>query len=179
MDRGQAHTLEAFTAAILLVAGLIFATQATAVTPLSASTLNQHIQNQHEAMADDLLASATESNELEDAIIAWNDAEDRPYGSGEELHDTFTASIENTLGERNVAYNLELRWWVDPGAAERSSAEEIVTMGTPSDNAVVATRLVPVYTASVESPNEFYIGNASDYETVYNVVEVRLVVWKM
>ncbi len=178
MDRGQAHTLEAFTAAILLVAGLIFASQATAVTPLSASTSNQHIQNQHEAMANDLLASAAESGDLEDAIIAWDNETDRPYSSGTQLNDTFTDSIENTLGNRSVAYNLQIRWWEDSTATDYSS-EEIVTMGTPSDNAVVATRIVPVYAENVENPDEFYIDNASDYKTVYNVVEVRLVVWKM
>ncbi|MFQ3285215.1 MAG: hypothetical protein ACI944_001946, partial [Natronomonas sp.] len=36
--RGQAHTVEAFAAAVLVVSGLVFATQAAAVTPLSAST---------------------------------------------------------------------------------------------------------------------------------------------
>jgi len=59
-DRAQAHTLEAFAAAILLVAALTFALQATAVTPLSASTSNQHIENQQRAVATDLLATSAE-----------------------------------------------------------------------------------------------------------------------
>jgi len=72
-DRAQAHTLEAFAAAILLVAALTFALQATAVTPLlSASTSNQHIENQQRAVATDLLATSAENGDLEAAILHWN-----------------------------------------------------------------------------------------------------------
>lgn len=69
MMRGQAHTLEAFAAALLLISGLIFALQATAVTPLSASTSNQHIQNQQQLIASDILTTSAENETLQDALL--------------------------------------------------------------------------------------------------------------
>ena len=71
-DRGQAHTVEAFIAALLLVSGLLFAMQATAVTPLSASTSNQHIENQQRALAGDLLSTAAADGSLTEAVLYWN-----------------------------------------------------------------------------------------------------------
>src|SRR6056297_4050789 len=71
-DRAQAHTVEAFIAALLLVSGLLFAMQATAVTPLSASTSNQHIENQQRALTGDLLSTAAEDGTLQEAVLYWN-----------------------------------------------------------------------------------------------------------
>ena len=68
-DRGQAHTLEAFAAAILIVVGLTFALQATAVTPLSASTSNQHLENQQRAVATDLLETSAANGDLRERPV--------------------------------------------------------------------------------------------------------------
>jgi hypothetical protein len=46
--------------------------QATAVTPLSASTSNQHIENQQRALAGDLLSTAAADGSLTEAVLYWN-----------------------------------------------------------------------------------------------------------
>ena len=73
-ERGQAYTLEAIIAAVLLISSLVFALQVTAVTPLSASTSNQHIENQQRASAAGVLTAAQEAGALKDAVLYWNDS---------------------------------------------------------------------------------------------------------
>ena len=68
-DRGQAYTLEAIIASVLLISSLVFALQVTVVTPLSASTSNQHIENQQRASAAGVLTAAQETGALKDAVL--------------------------------------------------------------------------------------------------------------
>lgn len=199
MDRAQAHTVEAFVAALLIVSAIGFALQATAVTPLSASTSNQHIENQQRATASDLMATAEEEGHLSEAVLYWN-------ASGGEFHDTgeqpfytmrlptelaFGDALADTFTSGRIAYNLHVRYH-EPGGGTAERA--VVSMGSPSDNAVAATRTVPLYNsttltapghesrtlAEVESSADesFYAPNVGDGQ-LYNLVEVRLVVWRM
>lgn len=169
MDRAQAHTLEAFMAAILLVAGLIFASQATAVTPLSASTSNQHIENQQRTMADDLLRTATENDTLTEVIVERNISEEG-----------FDDDLEQVFGDRQIAYNIELYWWEEDGDDRGST--QLEEMGSPSDNAVTTSQMVTIYDGDVEyngeEEDEIYIPKVGP-DPVYNVVEVRITTWKM
>ncbi len=66
--RAQAHTLEAIVSGMLLLASLVFALQMTAVTPLSASTSSQHIENQQQAIGHGVLASAVAEGALKPAV---------------------------------------------------------------------------------------------------------------
>ncbi|MDZ5812058.1 hypothetical protein U4E84_11965 [Halorubrum sp. AD140] len=195
-DRAQAHTLEAFAAAILLVAGLTFALQATAVTPLSASTSNQHIENQQRAVATDLLATSAENGDLRDALLYWNPENETFAGSHPEF-DTYTRggppnsfgeALNRTFLDRRVAFNVEVRH----GDRNRT---DVVDMGSPSDNAVTASRAVslsddanltaPGYEettlaglADGSDPGAFYAASDAD-GAVYDHVEVRITVWRM
>ncbi|MUW14306.1 hypothetical protein GJ633_06265 [Halorubrum sp. CBA1125] len=204
-DRAQAHTLEAFAAAILLVAGVTFALQATAVTPLSASTSNQHIENQQRAVANDLLATAAENGDLAEAVLYWDpgdgDAGHAFAGSPEESEHyaqagpptAFGTALNRTFLDRRVAFNVDVRYRTTNG----TDSQRLVYMGTPSDNAVSATRTVPVaddttLTApghegatleSVEpsSPDDdsgFYAPDVGS-GAAYNYLEVTVVVWRM
>ena len=199
-NRGQAHTVEAFIAALLLISGLLFAMQATAVTPLSASTSNQHIENQQRSMAHDLLSTAAEDGTLKEGILYWN-------ASGGEFKETpdgasfyqnagsqtaFLDSLNRTLAERRIAYNVRLR--VHNTTGEPSvRTQTMVQMGQPSDNAVTASRTVTIYEsdrlsvdggqtlAEIEedSGSVFYAPNADSDSQLYNRVEVRITTWRM
>lgn len=209
MDRAQAHTLEAFTAAILLVAGLIFASQATAVTPLSASTSNQHIENQQRAMADDLLTVMAENDTLRNVTVYWNTenetfvgANNRDhYTSADRINHPFGDALNRVFGTQRIAYNIELRYWECEVVSEEECdrrRQTLVNMGDPSDNAATATRTVALFNdteisggpaeeegmtlgeVAGNSSHEFYAPNVGgDSDTLYNVVEVRIIVWKM
>ncbi|MWV64469.1 hypothetical protein GRS48_06475 [Halorubrum sp. JWXQ-INN 858] len=202
-DRAQAHTLEAFVAAILLVAGLTFALQATAVTPLSASTSNQHIENQQRAVATDLLETSAANGDLHEAVLYWDPVDGRfagvPEGFDEHVHggppNAFGEALDRTFLDRRIAFNV----YVDAHPSTSSRGEPMVNMGRPSDNAVSATRTVSVTddttltapgfegtTLADVAPDpdggtagpEFYAPDVDDGPT-YNTLEVRIVVWRM
>lgn len=198
VDRAQAHTLEAFVAALILVAGLVFAAQATAVTPLSASTSNQHIENQHRALAQDLLSTTAEDGSLHAAVVYWEDEEtgfvgthtDRRYYTEtptEAEHPL--ASVLEVFTDNYLAYNIDLTY-----RDGESGTEEIrmVEMGSPSDNAVAVTRPIALYDSTEVSggtnagtmldeldDGAFYADDVDPDGQLYNVVEVRIVVWRL
>ncbi|ELZ44746.1 hypothetical protein C463_07317 [Halorubrum californiense DSM 19288] len=196
-DRGQAHTLEAFTAALLLVTGLIFATQATAVTPLSASTSNQHVENQAAIAAQDVLSTAGESGDLRAALLYYdedgfvNASDDGTYTGvppeSHPLHDPLTEAF----GDRQIAFDIEVSYPEDGG--NRTGDTTMVNMGSPSDNAATATARVALYgddrfgdgadsRALAENGSASYFAPPVDEarpEVLYTVVEVRITAWQM
>lgn len=198
-DRGQAHTVEAFIAALLLVSGLLFAMQATAVTPLSASTSNQHIENQQRALTNGLLSTAAEDGSLSEAVLYWNTSgggfENTASGTGyytdSTRHNEFLRSLNETLGERRIAYNVRVRYHNTTGTPSVKTLS-MVEMGRPSDNAVTASRTVTLYdettltgsdddslsTVEGDADRSFYAPDA-DGGLIYNRVEVRITTWRM
>ena len=190
--RGQIYTLEAVIAAVLLVSSLVFALQVTAVTPLSASTSNQHIENQQRASASGVLTAAQEAGALKDAVLLWND-------SGGEFHDAgqlgyytndyppngFGNITERAFAGRGLAVNV----LVYPGNG--TDATRLVYRGEPSDNAVSASRTVTIYdddeltapgtsTTAADADNfDEAIPEDSTGNGVYNVVRVEVTVWRM
>ena len=206
MDRAQVHTLEAFIAALLIVGALLFASQATAVTPLSASTSNQHIENQQQQMADDLLSITARDGTLQEALLYWNESYEE-HNEGHFAHTppergTYSSifdgdfdhpleePLNESFGSGVYAYNIELRYL---DTDENFSSTDMVVMGTPSDNAVTASRTVTLYandTITGEgSPielhelnyedDEIWAPNVNESSLVYNVVEVRMTIWRM
>lgn len=207
MDRAQIHTLEAFIAALLLVGALLFASQATAVTPLSASTSNQHIENQQQNMAEDVLAIAADDGSLQEALTHWTLAEDQHedvpphyvgvaepnmsvYSSVTGTDHPLNQTLYQAFQEGIYAYNIDLRYQNEQGEFQETP---LISMGTPSDNAVTATRTVTIFNddevyidgagetiklADLED-HEFWLSPAEANGPVYNVVEVRMTIWRM
>jgi hypothetical protein len=192
VDRGQAHTLEAVVAALLLLSSLVFAVQITAVTPLSASTSNQHIENQQQASAAGILSMAADNGDLERAVLYWN-------STGERFHDgtingyytrtmptEFGETLERSFGDRGIAYNVYITYYTEDGDIVR---DEMIYRGEPSDNAVRASRALvltedshlrteDMERGSTISSSNFY---ASDIGSggYYNTVRVEVVVWRI
>lgn len=196
--RGQAHTLEAVTGSLLLLGAVLFALQTTAVTPLTASTSSQHIENQQAAVAEGVLVSAQEQGALKPTLLYWNETgathwnadylgaytrSGPPTALGETLNETFL--------ERGIAFNLNVHYVQN----DQQRSHRIVNFGEPSDNAVSATKTVTLYdddvllaadgtptTTTLAETNQFYVDNdaaAAQTSGVYNVVVVEVVVWRM
>ncbi|PSP55191.1 hypothetical protein BRC82_06700 [Halobacteriales archaeon QS_1_67_19] len=193
--RGQVHTLEAFTAALLVVSGVLFALQTTAVTPLTASTSNQHVENQHRTAADDVLATVAADDSLESAVTFWDPnrnsfvgASDRGFYANGGPPNAFGAALNDTFGnlttpDRRIAYNVYVRYRKPDNSTRRQT---MVYMGSPSDNAASATRTVTLTddaalsgAGGTVSSTDFYAPDAAPNATLYNVMEVRIVVWQM
>lgn len=196
-DRGQAHTLEAFSAAIVLLASVAFALQVTAVTPLTASTASQHIENQQSGVATGVLDEAVADGTLKETLLYWNESKGRFHGVSESS-DTYVLGgpptafgerLNQTFLERGIAFALDVEYV----RGKQVPSQEIVDLGTPSDNAVTVTRTVTVFdddhiydadgtrneSVTVEGSTTFYAGDESPDGPVYNVFKVELTLWRM
>jgi hypothetical protein len=196
MDRGQAYTLEAFLAATILIASLAFALQISAVDPLTRDTASQQLSGQQGGLAGSALAAAEENRSIEQTLRYWNETGERFHESGDGVYESapptpFGRILEDTLGDRGYAYNVNLYHVNTSGEYEHT---RLVYQGTPSDRSVRASRTVTLLDddelleshfvrsgdtlASVES-GYFANDTASDPRGgVYNVVEVEVVAWR-
>jgi hypothetical protein len=203
-ERGQAHTVEAFSASLVLLAGVVFALQVTAVTPLTASTASQHIENQMEGTANGVLDQSVEDGSLKRMVLFYNNSTGDFHGSGPGNEYTvggppndFGQRLNETFRDRGIAFEVTVVYADDGRVAE----ETIVSLGSPSDNAVMAHRTVTVYdddplydadgtnnaSVNVSSTNTTpYFGGSdpkqfdqSPNSQVYNVFKVELTLWQM
>lgn len=204
-ERGQALTLEGSIAAVLLVMSLMFALQVSAVTPLTESTSSQHIENQQKELGQDVLATAAEDGTLKSTVLFWDDGyvgaseeAEGAYANGipddEAHHDSINARdhrdvlefgelLADTFSDRGIAYNIRVNYVED---GERNS-RQLVDQGKPSNHAVTVTQMITLYEddtlysdGETELSGEtFYIEHENEDSSVYNVVEVELVIWRM
>lgn len=195
-DRGQAFTLEGFVASLLLLVALLVVLQSTAVTPLSSSTSNQHVESQQAAMAAGALDAAAENGSLRAAVLAWNDDAGQFHGvSAEGYHPmggpagAFGALVNRTFTGNGIAFNVNVRY---VGADGQPRTERLVFMGTPTDTSTRAVETVTLtdddvlYAADGSTTNTtlaasetYYAPDVSPGGPLYNVVDVEVVVWRM
>lgn len=192
--RGQAHTLEAFVASLLVLGGVAFALQATAVTPLSASTSNQYVGNQERAAALGVMDAAEGNGTLAPTVTFYNTSGERFENSSTDgqYHNggpptAFGRALNGTFGDEHTAFNVVVRYRYENGSR---GSEPMVDMGTPTDDAVVASRSVVLFddtalssasAGTVKSPvnGTFYASDADPNGVLFNVVEVRIVLWRI
>ncbi|GGN96758.1 MULTISPECIES: DUF7288 family protein [Haloarcula] len=194
--RGQAHTLEAVVAGLMLLSSLVFALQMTAVTPLSASTSSQHIENQQQATGSGVLAAAAQNDSLKPAVLYWNNTSEQFHGTNENLGYYTSGPPNNTLGQmlnrsfdrRGIAYNVY--FWFQNEDGDVISRRYIYS-GVPSDNAVGASHTITLmdhdhlYDAN-ETRNATVIRDDRDTypipnlpSNVYNTVRVEVIAWRI
>jgi hypothetical protein len=199
--RGQAHALEGIVASLVVLSAVVFALEMTAVTPLSASTSSQHIENQQEATARGVLAAGAKSGALKRTLLYWNDSSatgghfwdardvsDSGYYTSGAPPTEFGAMLERSFDSNGIAYNIRLRFDGEDGPR---TTTWLVNQGFPSDNAVRATWPVVLYQndkihdenenptgTNVSAESTFYAPNGSD-SSVHNVVRVEVVVWRI
>lgn len=192
-DRGQALTLEAVSGAILLLLAIGFALQMTAVTPLSASTSSQHLENQLESSGDGVMASTAESGALKSAVLYWNEtdggfhnASDTGFYRGSPPDIEFGDALERAFGTRNIAYNVVVHYQLGNG---NRLTQTMIFQGQPSDHAISASRTVALLdsdnlTADGGGPElrhsgTFFAEDAAKGEPLYNLVRVEVIAWRI
>ncbi|AUX07956.1 hypothetical protein AArcSl_0301 [Halalkaliarchaeum desulfuricum] len=194
--RGQAHTLEAVTAALLVLSAVVFALQVTAVTPLTGSTSSQHIENQQTEVAEGLLAAEDRQGTISETLRYWNESNERFHGAQSDGYTSggpptaFGEALNETFLDRGIAFNVHVRYVRDDGSR---GSEQVVDLGEPSDHATTATRLVSLYnsdplidadatengTATVGDGVLYVEHDVSPETDLFSVVEVEVVVWRM
>jgi hypothetical protein len=192
--RGQAHTLEAVVAGMLLLASVVFALQVTAVTPLTGSTSSQHIENQQASLAEGMLSAESENGTLSPTLRYWSPNESRFHGSTDRGYvaggppTVFGGVLNRTFSQEGIAFNVQLSYLRTTG--DRQTVR-LVYLGDPSEHASVASHLVTLYdddpllnadgTASGDtlSETEFFARDAAPDSRLYNVIEVEVILWRM
>jgi hypothetical protein len=205
-NKGQLHTIEGFTAAFLLIVAMIYGVQSVAITPTSSSTASQEVELNQYKLADDVLATSQASGNLSRSLLNWNASSGEFEGSLEEasyyggtaegafnfgapVPGGFGELLNQTLTQRGIVYNIELSCASEP---DRNSL--FVENGDPSQNAVTATTMItvhkqdrvqskngPVSLSRVSEENDlsFYCEELDSSGTIYNTVEVELIIWRM
>jgi hypothetical protein len=192
--RGQAHVLEGIVAALLILTSVIFALQVTAVTPLTASTANQHLQTQGAGTVSGLLVAADDRGTLRDTVLYWNESASRFHNSGAEEQYTdsipteFGSTLESTVSPKGLIYNVNV---LSVNTAGQVREHQMLHQGEPSDQAVSITRSVTLYDDDRlrdenGSQTDQTVGNTTAYFAsevsegpLYNVVRIEVVVWRV
>ncbi|QCC57707.1 hypothetical protein NP511_03955 [Natrinema thermotolerans] len=206
-DRGQAYTLEGFIGSMVVLMAVLFALQSIVITPTTGGAADRTVQSQVQQETMDALTIAAqgqgqgENGTLSYMIRYWNDSEERFHGANAtDSGDTYGAQSFNreafVLGqilsdrytETGSYYNVELVY-------QNGSTTDNVTMvnqGSPPESAITASRTVTLYdddelTAPGSRDEGINLSEAENYpipsakngdnNPIYNVVEVRVIVW--
>jgi len=198
-DRGQTFTLEAFVAAILLVATVAFALQAVAISSNTASVGETELKNQQTGLAEGVLNEAVANDSLRATVLYWNESSEQFYNADGDGHyvsqlpptpngTVFGDSLEGTFGDQQVKYNVDLHYRDSTGDRQ---TQRLIESGTPNDNAVRIVETVTLYdnttlvdeneeptaTALADVEEEFYAPNVDEESPLYNVIRVEVVLW--
>jgi hypothetical protein len=199
-DRGQAYTLESLIAALLLVTAVLFALQSVVITPTSAGLQDRDVQAQQGQVASDLLTTAANDGELSRLARFW-DCSDGGFATDDQAgvwveregYQTDTVPISafgealNHTFDAGTRYNVELVYANASGGGQDVS--RIVYQGTPGDDVVTASYIVTLTDGQMVTGRDAGtqrldsggcsapIPELTGSGNVYNVVEVRLVLW--
>lgn len=202
--RGQTFTLEAFVAAILLLATVAFALHVVAISSNTASAGDAETRSQNAELARGVLDTGAADGTLRETLVYWNEAEEEFYDADVDPDDgghyvsrhpptMFGESLGAMFDDRQVRYNVDLYFRIDSG--DRGH-QRLVESGTPSDDAVRVVETVTLYnhttlTDETGSQRDVTLGEVADDETsdfyapdvradsrVYNVVRVEVTVWR-
>lgn len=189
----QMHTLEAIMAATIMVMVIVFAVQATSLTPLTSSTANAHIEAQLQTIGQDILSALDysqydQNSDLKKDILNWNGDEyawnSVSYKSRANASNSLNSSMEDIftyiLVPRGIAHNVQFTHTSDTG---RFSSIFYIYDGDPSDNAVIVSRKVVLSDPDIGDTSAFQantgIVDIDDTTDLYNIIDVKLILWRM
>ncbi|HEY9245932.1 MAG TPA: hypothetical protein VIO11_03705 [Candidatus Methanoperedens sp.] len=196
-DDAQLHTLEGVAAALLLLGVIIYAMDATSLTPLTSSTSNAHEESELAVLGQDILntldyAEPGYSSKLKNDLLFWNGKEYLWDGTRyientnatyiqNNLSNNLTGLFISTLVKQGIAHRVEVTFLRKNGnETEPSKPRVMVSAGVPSNNAVIVSRKMVFH----DVPDSYVIepGNPivdiSPESNLRNIVDVRLILWR-
>jgi len=202
-DKAQLHTLEGVAAATIILLVIIYAIDATSLTPLTSTSSNVHIEKELEFMGQDILNTLDYSepgygSKLKEDITNWNGSSYIWNGSAyidiykntPPLNNTLTSIFIQTLIKRGIAHNVELTF-ID-NSSFLPVTKSMIYNGDPSNNAVIVSRKLVLQNRVSKNVND---DRGKDEDSIskekeiitdidpstdfYNIVEVKIVLWRM
>jgi hypothetical protein len=190
-EKAQLHTLEGVAAATILLLVIIYAIDATSMTPLTSSTSNVHVESELRVLGQDILNTMdyTEpgyNSNLKNDIIAWGGNEYIWSGSGYLMKDNsafnlsnnLTAILNTTLIKQGIAHNVELTYIENSTLLPNN--RNMIYNGDPSTSAVIVSRKIVLQDADAptNSNSPLYKKDIDPSTSLYNIVEVKLILWR-
>jgi len=186
--KGQTFTLEAVITALLLLLVVYITIQAIPLTPLTPSTANIIVENNLEAYAGDVLTALiyekeTEPSMLKKALLNWTCRAIYGGASSDDYNQSFSDPsnaidlrevLINAFEKKGLAYNIEL-YYNDTLSLRKLT---FIFNGYPSRNAVTITQIIPIYDSDPDDGVKICIPDMDD-SNLYNVLYVKLTVWRM
>ena len=206
-DRGQAYTLEGFIGAMVVLMAVLFALQSVVIMPTTGGLADRTVQAQIQQEVQDALIVSNQGGNLSETIRRWNEsdggfegANQPPAPDQEDTVENRTYSVDRFANESDLGHILKERFaekgWSYNVELHPESGDErtLVYQGSPPASAQTASYTVTLYdnksvvdgSLKLEEYEEdaSYGGNApiseresSDETIVYNVVEVRVILW--
>lgn len=187
-EKAQLHTLEGVAAATIMLLVIVYAIDATSITPVTSSTANVHVENQLQALGQDILgaldyAEPGYNSKLKNDITGWNGSEyfwnvtgyTEKYGTNS-LNNNLTVLLNATFAAQGIAHNVEVTFLTDNGA--NVSSRRMIYNGEPSDNAVIVSRRISLHDGEIRQTDN-PIRDIDSSTSLYNIVEVKLILWRM
>jgi hypothetical protein len=194
-DKAQMHTLEGVAAATIMLLVIVYAIDATSMTPLTSSTANVHVETELQVLGQDILGALdyTEpgyNSKLKNDVLTWNGKEyvwnGTKYmenGNASYLQNNLTNNLTNILGAtlitQGIAHNVELTFLADNGSTYVT--RRMIYNGNPSENAVIVSRKIALHSGDINKTNlpNNPINDIDPSTSLYNIVDVKIILWRM
>ncbi len=194
-DKAQLHTLEGVTAATIMILILVYAIDATSLTPLTSSTANIHVESELMSLGQDILGflDYTEpgfNSKLKNDISTWSGREydwngvnyTEPGQIQNNLTNNITTTLNATLTGQGIAHNVIITYLsLDSTNNTVFSSSKMIYNGEPSNNAVIVSRKIALHDDDINQTKYFDnpIKDIDPASNLWNLVDVKLVLWRM
>ena len=175
------YTLEGAATAIMIVFLVVFIVQASPLTPLTSSASHQQVESQIETSGSDLLIvldyvpEGETYSPLKKALVDWTGVEfDGQSSTYPNSVSDLTSVFNRALLADGTAYNLVVAYQNDN---KKWDSRAMLWNGRPSDNAVLVSRKVVIHDEDAISAS--FIPDLSPNSSFYNILDVRLTLWRM
>jgi hypothetical protein len=192
-EKAQMHTLEGVAAATIMLLVIVYAIDATSMTPLTSSTANVHVETELQVLGQDILGALDYSepgynSKLKNDVLIWDG--NMYIWSGTQyiqngnpdnnLTNNLTAILNATLVSQGIAHNVEITFL--DNSTSMPASQYMIYDGNPSNNAVIVSRKIVLYDSDfniLNQNNPIYGNDIYHFTNLYNIVEVRLTLWRM
>lgn len=200
--KGQIHTLEAVAAAVLILTGVLFAQSVTTVTPMTASTASQHSENQQGEIVKGFTTTVNQNDTLKDTILYWNNSDEEYHNTSNDVIYYIVDTPESEFGQkaaenfidRGLGLRVDLIYYQEDNDGNLElETTPYMDYGTPSNHAYTTTTTVPLYDSDVlinqdrsesstqlsDGSSTFYMEDIDPDSNLYNVVKVKITIWRI
>ncbi|HEX7627604.1 MAG TPA: hypothetical protein VF354_01610 [Candidatus Methanoperedens sp.] len=192
-EKGQMHTLEGVAAATIMLLVIVYAIDATSMTPLTSSTANVHVETELQVLGQDILgaldyAEPGYNSKLKNDVLAWNGKEYTWDGtnymekgnasySQNNLPNNLAKNLKSTLIVQGIAHSVELTYLTNNGTSLLT--QRMIYNGDPSENAVIVSRKITLHNSDNRNVNNTVLTDIDPLTDLYNIVDVKLILWRM